>query len=289
MPQLERVPVRPGGARGDTREAPAVRASALVQLRGCRALSARRRSRSSRTASPTDRLRHSGTTSSTRESPCSSCRIRCRRRTGERIAIRRYVAGGLAEERTVRTPLRAPLSFVARSARPAPPADASTRGSASTRSRAHAASSHGGSGRARFVVLWSVDFVPDRFGRGTLATRVYDRLDRSCLRQEADARVELSEAAREARTGGITCDRRRRACTRRADGRVDRPRTDDDAGSFARRRVVYLGHLVERQGVDTARGASRRTPRRQRRHRRNRPARRRARASRRRASGSTRA
>jgi hypothetical protein len=46
-------------------------------------------------------------------------------------------------------------------------------------------------GRARRVVLWSVDFVPDRFGPGTPATRIYDRLDRLCCTR-ADARVELS-------------------------------------------------------------------------------------------------
>src|SRR5205807_2406221 len=34
-------------------------------------------------------------------------------------------------------------------------------------------------GRARRAVLWSVDFTPDRFGRG-LTTRLYDRLDRYC-------------------------------------------------------------------------------------------------------------
>ncbi len=32
-------------------------------------------------------------------------------------------------------------------------------------------------GRARRVVYWAVDFVPDRFGPGTRLTRAYDRLD----------------------------------------------------------------------------------------------------------------
>src|SRR4029450_12733596 len=52
-----------------------------------------------------------------------------------------------------------------------------------------------GAGR---IVLWSVDFVPDRFGPGTVATRLYDRLDRYCC-EHADARVELTAAARDAR------------------------------------------------------------------------------------------
>ena len=53
-------------------------------------------------------------------------------------------------------------------------------------------------GRAAAVVLWSVDFVPDRFGADALLTRLYDRLDRLAC-QHADARVELSAAARDAR------------------------------------------------------------------------------------------
>jgi len=103
--------------------------------------------------------------------------------------------------------------------------------------------------RASFVTLWSVDFVPDRFGRKSSATALYDRLDRLCCTR-ADARIELSETAR---------DERRR-----------RHRLPDDAPpahivpmgawleraatttteSFSRRRVAYVGHLVPRQGVD---------------------------------------
>lgn len=101
-------------------------------------------------------------------------------------------------------------------------------------------------GRARSVVLWSVDFVPDRFGAGTIATRMYDRLDRlSCTR--ADARVELSEAARDARN-------RRHGIAAPAHivpmgawlARV--PKTSTAA--LESRRIVFLGHLVPRQGVE---------------------------------------
>jgi glycosyltransferase involved in cell wall biosynthesis len=105
-------------------------------------------------------------------------------------------------------------------------------------------------GRAGRVVLWSVDFVPDRFGRGTALTRLYDLLDRNCCRR-ADARVELSEAARGAR------DRRHGLDGGGAPALVvpmgawlDRVPTVPDDG-YVRRRVVFLGHLVERQGVAT--------------------------------------
>jgi glycosyltransferase involved in cell wall biosynthesis len=102
-------------------------------------------------------------------------------------------------------------------------------------------------GRAGKVVLWSVDFVPDRFGRSPL-TRVYDRLDRlACTR--ADARVELTETARDAR------DRHHRQRPGVVPTHIvpmgawlDRLPTVSMDG-FERRRVVFLGHLVPRQGV----------------------------------------
>jgi glycosyltransferase involved in cell wall biosynthesis len=104
-------------------------------------------------------------------------------------------------------------------------------------------------GRAARVVLWSVDFVPDRFG-ATPATRLYDRIDRLCCRR-ADARVELSEAARDGR------NRRHGLAGGGAPTHVvpmgawlDRvPIVPEDG--FTRRRVVFLGHLVPRQGVAT--------------------------------------
>jgi glycosyltransferase involved in cell wall biosynthesis len=105
-------------------------------------------------------------------------------------------------------------------------------------------------GRAPKVVLWSVDFVPDRFGPATLLTRLYNRIDRLCC-TSADSRVELSEAARIGRDahhrldprGGLTLVVPMGAWLERV------PRVPEDG--FARRRVVYLGHLVRRQGVET--------------------------------------
>jgi glycosyltransferase involved in cell wall biosynthesis len=104
-------------------------------------------------------------------------------------------------------------------------------------------------GRARFVALWSVDFVPDRFGPGTMQTRVYDRLDRLSATR-SDARIELSEAAREGRNRrhGLD-DGSDRTHVVPMGAWVDRlPTTPADG--FTRRRVVFLGHLVPRQGLD---------------------------------------
>jgi len=103
-------------------------------------------------------------------------------------------------------------------------------------------------GGASTVVYWCVDFVPDRFGRGPL-TAAYDALDRLCCRR-ADARFELSDAARDGRHARHELDLAVCAPTRVVPmgAWLDRVPTTDDT-SFDRRRVVFLGHLVPRQGV----------------------------------------
>ncbi len=116
---------------------------------------------------------------------------------GTQHVVARYEAGRLVEERAVPLLLKPPLSFALDPLVPPLPPKvdawfgfnplACARGLVARRF-----------GRARTIVLWSVDFVPDRFGAGTVATRIYDRLDRLCCLR-ADARVELSEAARDAR------------------------------------------------------------------------------------------
>ena len=102
--------------------------------------------------------------------------------------------------------------------------------------------------RADTVVYWCVDFVPGRFGRGPL-TRAYDALDRLCSRR-ADARFELSEAALEGRN-----DRHGIPEAELAPARVvpmgawlERLPTTEPDGHRARC-IVFLGHLVPRQGV----------------------------------------
>jgi glycosyltransferase involved in cell wall biosynthesis len=168
---------------------------------------------------------------------------------GTHHRVARYACGVLVDERTVRLPLRPPASFALDPfVPPLPPKVdawfgfnplACGRGLVARAMR-----------RADRVFLWSVDFVPDRFGSGAPVTRVYDRLDELCCRR-ANARIELSEAARQARN-------RRHGLTPEAapthvvpmGAWLDRVPTTPPNG-FERRRVVFLGHLVDRQGVDT--------------------------------------
>jgi len=96
-------------------------------------------------------------------------------------------------------------------------------------------------------VLWSVDFVPGRFGRTPL-TRLYDGLDRLCCRR-ADVRVELSVAARDGRNRrhGLEGARTPIHIVPMGAWLKHVPKVPDDG--VQRRRVVFLGHLVPRQGV----------------------------------------
>ena len=162
--------------------------------------------------------------------------------------VETYASGKLVRHRSIRLPLRPPSSFLLDPAVPLllPRVDtwfgfnplACARGLLARRL-----------GRARRVVLWSVDFVPDRFGSGTLRTRLYDGLDRTCCIR-ADARVELSAAAREAR------DRRHSLPVPETPVHVvpmgawlDRVPTTG-ADGYRARRLVFLSHLVRRQGTD---------------------------------------
>jgi glycosyltransferase involved in cell wall biosynthesis len=167
--------------------------------------------------------------------------------TSHRVAT--YAGGVQLDERTVRLPLAPPASFALDPLVPlvSPQVDAWFGFNPLACARGLVARKMG---RAERVFLWSVDFVPDRFGPGTLATRVYDRLDELCCRR-ADARIELSEAAREARS------RRHDLPPEAAEAHLvpmgawlDRVPTSKPDG-FRRKRVVFLGHLVARQGVDT--------------------------------------
>jgi hypothetical protein len=104
--------------------------------------------------------------------------------------------------------------------------------------------------RAEKVVYWAIDFVPDRFGPGLL-TRAYDALDRFCC-LHADGWFDLTEAA--------LAGRARRHELTPGEGATRRvvpigawlarvPSVPEDG--WKARRVIYTGHLVARQGVQT--------------------------------------
>ncbi len=106
-------------------------------------------------------------------------------------------------------------------------------------------------GRAGKVVYWAVDFVPDRFGVGSPLTRAYDAIDNRCCRR-VDLRVELSKqalAGRDARHGLSVEEGAPRAIAP-VGAWVDRVPVVPSDG-WKSRRVIFIGHLVERMGLDT--------------------------------------
>ncbi len=108
-----------------------------------------------------------------------------------------------------------------------------------------------GIGRAGQVLYWAVDFVPDRFGKGNPLTRAYDAADALCCRH-VDLRVELSTQALAGRDARL-----------RLSAEEGAPRVIAPVGAWVERvpvvphegwrsrRVVFIGHLVERMGGDT--------------------------------------
>jgi glycosyltransferase involved in cell wall biosynthesis len=166
-----------------------------------------------------------------------------------RHVITHYEAGGRARSRSVRLPSRPPHTYPLDFLVPPWPKAvdgwfgfnnlACARGLLARRM-----------GRAGRVVYWAIDFVPDRFGPGLL-TRAYDALDRRCCLR-ADAWFDLTEAALEgrARRHGLTPGVGATPRVVPIGAWLERvPSVPEDG--WRQRRIVYTGHLVPRQGVQT--------------------------------------
>ena len=171
------------------------------------------------------------------------------REQGTAHLVSTYAAGRVVQTRSITVPLHPPLSYAVDPLVPVrlPSVDAWFGFNPLACARGLAARRFG---KARKVVLWSVDFVPNRFGRRSPLTRLYNSLDRlACV--HADGRVELSEAAQIARDRqhGLTGNRPATLVVPMG-AWLERTPTVAMNGS-ANRKVVFLGHLVPRQGVGT--------------------------------------
>lgn len=105
-------------------------------------------------------------------------------------------------------------------------------------------------GRVDRVVYWAVDFVADRFGKNPL-THVYKKLDKTVCRT-VDSRVELSKVGVVERNKYLGLTKKDIAPTQVVPmgAWLDRtPKTKTSA--WTKHKVVFLGHLIPRQGVDT--------------------------------------
>lgn len=157
-------------------------------------------------------------------------------------------ATGLSQRRRVRLPSRPPLTYPLDLLVPLVPprVDLHVGFNNLVSARAIAARM---AGRVHQVAYWAVDFVPDRFGSGGLMTRAYDAVD-AWVCKRTDARFEVSEAARSGRDARHGLRSRQFAPSHVVPmgAWVDRvPHVPED--NHRSRRVVWLGHMVERQGV----------------------------------------
>jgi glycosyltransferase involved in cell wall biosynthesis len=169
------------------------------------------------------------------------------RDSDNRHLVSTYQGGRLTEERAIAIPSRPPFTYPLDFVVPArlPRCDAWLGFNNLACLRGLARRRVGLAGR---VFYWAVDFVPNRFGPG-LVTRAYDGVDRFACRS-ADARIELSRAALEGRAAHLGLSEAAPTLLAPTGAWLDRvPHVAADA--WQRRRVVYLGHLVERQGVST--------------------------------------
>jgi len=161
--------------------------------------------------------------------------------------VQRFARGVLVDEKTVRRPSRPPLTYALDFLAPFVRPRVDVWIGFSNLSALH------GLGRRRVrlagkVVYWAVDFVPDRFGAGSPLTRVYDRVDEIAATM-ADLRVELTSAARDARSERLGLGERAAPSHVAPVGIwLDRIEQAPENG-WQTRRVVFIGHLVPRQGV----------------------------------------
>jgi glycosyltransferase involved in cell wall biosynthesis len=161
--------------------------------------------------------------------------------------VREWRGGQPTRERKVRLPSRPPLTYPLDLLVPLwpPPVDCWFGFNALACWRGLVARSLG---RADRVAYWCVDYVESRFGAGLL-TRAFESMDGFCCRH-ADIRFEVSNEALSARTARHSAPGRHLAPASVVPmgAWLDRIPTTDH-GAVARRRIVYLGHLVPRQGV----------------------------------------
>lgn len=105
-------------------------------------------------------------------------------------------------------------------------------------------------GKTDKVYYWAVDFVPNRFGKNPMTT-AYNWVDKKVC-TEADGRIELAQTAILKRPEylGLYKNKIAPALVAPMGTWLDRtPKTTP--ASWKNKKVVYLGHLVERQGVAT--------------------------------------
>lgn len=105
-------------------------------------------------------------------------------------------------------------------------------------------------GKASRVIFSCVDFTPERFGRGSPITAAYNWLDWRCC-VDSDEMWSVSEACQRGRLEAFGLSDQVRAKVVPMGVWIDRCACASTA-SFRRGELAFLGHLLEKQGVQVA-------------------------------------
>lgn len=103
--------------------------------------------------------------------------------------------------------------------------------------------------RIDIVVYWAVDFVSDRFGRRSVFTKVYNWTDKQVVKR-VDNRIELSKIGVQERNKYLGVNSENIAPVQvvpMGSWNEDTPKIS--VKSWRQKKLVFLGHLIERQGV----------------------------------------
>lgn len=161
--------------------------------------------------------------------------------------IMRWESGELVRTRSLRLPSHPPATYLLDALAPFRRSRADAWVGFSNLSAVHGIARRR-AGLTSKVAYWAVDFVPDRFGADSVLTQVYDRIDRFAA-THADLRVELTAAARDGRSERLGLARSAaQAHVAPVGAWLDRIE-QAPADGWRSRRIVFIGHLVPRQGV----------------------------------------
>lgn len=157
-----------------------------------------------------------------------------------------YRDGALADTQRTRAPFRPPYTYPLDLVLPRLPSLAVDRWIGFTNLNVARGAYHRRRFGVRRLVYVCVDFSEDRFGKSPL-TRAYDAMDKFAL-GAADEIWPISQASHDARVKRLATEARGRVHVFPMGAWLNRtPRVN--SSNYARKRLVFLGGLIEKQGV----------------------------------------
>ncbi|NBW81204.1 glycosyltransferase [bacterium] len=103
-------------------------------------------------------------------------------------------------------------------------------------------------GRVKKVVYLAIDYTNDRFGRRSPLTWVYNTVDKKCCEQ-ADELWALTKESHEARLKSLKLEELKKPFLEVPMGANMLAAPKVGRNAFASKQIVFLGHIIEKQGV----------------------------------------